>query len=505
MPGGNATWRLCAGAVVALLLLPGQAGATTFCVPDFGPGCAAGGGRVAIADLEEALAEDGFDGQPDTVVVQPGTYTDPDTFELAGTDDLVLRGAGAGRTRLTSSDDGNQFVLNFASGSRQALVRDLSVVVPASFPDGVGGAAIQADNTVLRDVDVVSRNPGADGIPSWASGGRMVGGTIRTAGAGTITDAINTAVSQTGADVEIRGVTIRDAGYGVAVTDPDADVTVSGVTMRGIRLAGAYVGPGNLEIANSVIRTVDGGSGLMAQRFGAGDGTMDADQVTAVHTPGDGQGAALASIVAPGAAGSTAIAATSSIFRGYDLGAVRTAPVGADGNANLFVSYSNIDTTGATSAGDGIFTTFNNIDANPRFRSDSILALRRGSPSLDAGDPNSPFDDDLLGNPRPTEGDGDPPALVDQGAFELDLVRPRTKIMAGPGKRVRRGIARFEFRSNEPLSSFRCKLDQRRFRSCRTGARLRVRAGEHVFRVQAIDYGGNRDRTPARKRFTVPG
>lgn len=83
-----------------------------------------------------------------------------------------------------------------------------------------------------------------------------------------------------------------------------------------------------------------------------------------------------------------------------------------------------------------------------------------------------------------------------------DTTPPRTKV----GKRFlkRKGIWLFHFTSNEPGSTFRCKLDKRRFRRCHSPLRLRhLKPGRHALRVFAVDAAGNRDRSPAVARFRV--
>ncbi len=61
------------------------------------------------------------------------------------------------------------------------------------------------------------------------------------------------------------------------------------------------------------------------------------------------------------------------------------------------------------------------------------------------------------------------------------------------------------FASNEPGSTFRCKLDEGRFRSCKSPKRFtNAEPGRHAFRVAAIDAVGNVDPTPAIVRFNVP-
>jgi Ca2+-binding RTX toxin-like protein len=84
---------------------------------------------------------------------------------------------------------------------------------------------------------------------------------------------------------------------------------------------------------------------------------------------------------------------------------------------------------------------------------------------------------------------------------------PQTKLAAHPRALVLtarkwRQVA-FRFASSEAGSSFRCKLDAKPYRSCRSPRAYRVKAGRHAFRVFAIDAAGNRDSTPAVFRFRL--
>lgn len=88
-----------------------------------------------------------------------------------------------------------------------------------------------------------------------------------------------------------------------------------------------------------------------------------------------------------------------------------------------------------------------------------------------------------------------PPAVV------KDTNPPNTRILRRLLKR-RPPIWIFRFRSNERGSTFRCKLDRRRYRRCGRVRRFRcLRGRRHVLRVFAVDASGNRDRSPAVTRF----
>jgi endoglucanase len=83
--------------------------------------------------------------------------------------------------------------------------------------------------------------------------------------------------------------------------------------------------------------------------------------------------------------------------------------------------------------------------------------------------------------------------------------RPQTTITRGPGNGSAgaSSSATFSFRSSRRRSRFRCALDGRRFRACRSPARYRnLVPGRHRFAVRAIA-GRRADRSPARVTWTV--
>ena len=88
-----------------------------------------------------------------------------------------------------------------------------------------------------------------------------------------------------------------------------------------------------------------------------------------------------------------------------------------------------------------------------------------------------------------------------------DRVAPRTRLLHHPGKvvytRGRRRAVALAFASNEPGSSFRCRLDRGPFRPCGSPRRYRVGLGLHVVRVVAVDTAGNPDPSPIAFHFTV--
>jgi hypothetical protein len=64
--------------------------------------------------------------------------------------------------------------------------------------------------------------------------------------------------------------------------------------------------------------------------------------------------------------------------------------------------------------------------------------------------------------------------------------------------------ATFSFASGEPGSSFRCKLDNKKFEPCTSPKTYKkLKPGPHTFRVKARDRAGNVDATPRVKRFRI--
>jgi hypothetical protein len=81
---------------------------------------------------------------------------------------------------------------------------------------------------------------------------------------------------------------------------------------------------------------------------------------------------------------------------------------------------------------------------------------------------------------------------------------PQTRLRGKPPKRIPDRTPTFRFTSDEPKSTFQCKIDGRRLRSCRspfTAGRLGL--GWHTFKVRARDSSGRFDPSPAVHHFKV--
>jgi Ca2+-binding RTX toxin-like protein len=115
--------------------------------------------------------------------------------------------------------------------------------------------------------------------------------------------------------------------------------------------------------------------------------------------------------------------------------------------------------------------------------------------------PNVPLDPESPLGPAPG------PAQPQSAPPPPDRTPPSTRLLRRPPvlllTRARRRTVTFAFSANEPGARFRCRIDRRPFRPCRSPRSYVVAAGRHTFRVFAIDAAGNRDRSPVRFSFRV--
>jgi hypothetical protein len=81
---------------------------------------------------------------------------------------------------------------------------------------------------------------------------------------------------------------------------------------------------------------------------------------------------------------------------------------------------------------------------------------------------------------------------------------PDTKITKGPKGRIDSHRATFKFKSDPAGATFECRLDGKKFKSCRSPQTYRgLAAGKHTFRVRAVAAGGAVDESPAKRSFRV--
>jgi 6-phosphogluconolactonase (cycloisomerase 2 family) len=88
-------------------------------------------------------------------------------------------------------------------------------------------------------------------------------------------------------------------------------------------------------------------------------------------------------------------------------------------------------------------------------------------------------------------------------AGTADTDPPETTITKGPRGKTKKRKAKFKFTSDEPGSTFQCKLDKKPFVPCAPPFKKKVKRKKHKFQVRAIDPAGNVDPTPAKRKWKV--
>ena len=85
-----------------------------------------------------------------------------------------------------------------------------------------------------------------------------------------------------------------------------------------------------------------------------------------------------------------------------------------------------------------------------------------------------------------------------------DTDPPETTIDKGPKKKTAKRKAKFQFSTDEPGSTFECKLDKKNYKPCAPPFKKKVKADKkHKFLVRAVDAAGNVDPTPAKRKWKV--
>jgi hypothetical protein len=126
-----------------------------------------------------------------------------------------------------------------------------------------------------------------------------------------------------------------------------------------------------------------------------------------------------------------------------------------------------------------------------------------------ADDAIARFDRALVPEPPPVGPSADPPAADPPPAdpppaAPCDTEPPETTITKTPKRKTGRRKAKYRFESDEPGSSFECKLDKKPFQVCSSPyKKVALAFGTHRFRVHAIDPAGNPDPTDATFRWKV--
>jgi hypothetical protein len=418
-------------AVIAMLALPASASATTFCVPGFHAACPSSGGNVASPTLSSAMQTNGDDGQADKVIVAPQVVSQAAGYAILSgdNDDLEIVGAGPGQTVITTTQTGNQFVMNL-NGSRQVTMRDLTIRVPASMNDNQGGA-LQAEQDTFENVDLESHNVRSDGINSAIGGSTFVDGAVYGSNGGSIDTAFSGNGAETGGLV-IRRTAILEPSWGISSDDPEVAVSAYRVLITDPLAYGFRVTDGSFgRLENSIISGADTGYPIYAESNDPGVVLPAIRHVTIEGTPDDPNDPAIrAEVKNQVGNGTLNLVARDVLIKGYPNPLWCQAPVAASvGNVSFSINYSWFFHS-ANVIGDCNLTNGGTIDSfaigEPQFAGPGDFHLPAGSPAIDSGDPQvaSVTAEDFDGNLRPVDGNGNGAARRDMGAYELQPTGP---------------------------------------------------------------------------------
>ena len=198
------------------------------------------------------------------------------------------------------------------------------------------------------------------------------------------------------------------------------------------------------------------------------------------------------------------------MYSDFDTGDSRSATLAdfrnvlADVDAIIVVGDLKFDSVGETTGLDNISLTEPATALD--FDGDGVADIEDECPGTDGPASNN-------GCPLPdNDGDGVPNVNDDCPAVDgpasnngcpLDTADPQTTIKRAKINQAK-DKATFKFASSEAGSSFECKLDKKRFKSCSSPKTYkRLRTGRHKFKVRATDAAGNLDSSAAVKRFRI--
>lgn len=460
-------------------------------------------------------------------------------FHVEATGPVTISGLTIARARCTFGcgllNDGTLTL------ERVAIEQNASVVEGGSntFPEG-GGILNRASLTVVESTISSNIAKGAGGSSQNAPQGGAIynnaGGTL-TLERSTVSGNSSLAASSGAGTTNATGGGI--ANFGILIVRQS---TISGNTATGTgSTTNNSAGGGGITNANSpaVNVAIDRSTiaGNTAAASGAGTNGAQAGGFNVFGTVFTIHSSTIVGNSAPASANLTG-GALASIAN-----TIVANPLGGGSNCGSAVTSAGYNLESANSCGFG--KASDKPSTNPLLAPAGLsagggptqtIALLEGSPAIDAGLSAAGEVVDQRGLTRPVEiptitdaagGDG-----TDIGAFEVQLPPvPDPVTPSGPGPRATPGPSApnaaprdttapratinglkakttprrltIRFSSSEPGSSFRCKLDAKPYRSCRSPFKTKKLAlGSHRFAVIATDAAGNASR-PAGKKFQI--
>src|SRR6266511_1648626 len=275
------------------------------------------------------------------------------------------------------------------------------------------------------------------------------------------------------------GCLLRPRGYAVAMTrEPGARLRLiaAGALLLAAAVAAASAGSSEAAFA-------PGANGLIALSSDRDGGDSD------VFTMG-ADGSAPTNLTSESAAGDSQPAfspdGTTIAFRRLDGGDLDVFVMGADGSAPT-----NLTSDSAAEDSQPVFSPDGTRIAFRSFRdggdSDVFVMGADGSAPTNLTSTSAAFDSE------PDWQRLEPP----------DIDPPETTITKGPKKKTEKRKAKFEFSSDEPGSTFECKLDKGGFEPCDASEKFKLKRKRHTLEVRAVDPAGNVDPTPAERKWRI--
>jgi len=377
--------RLAVLVAALLLIAAAPAGAATYCVNATGPGCTP---RDTLADaFDDASASS----DPDRIEV--GTLTEAGAFSDLGTP-IELAGAGADRTVLAAPATGT-FTLRLTHADSRA--------------SGLAVRGRDAPGAMALDLRGLARAIRVDGGAAGSAARLRTGGALLEADVA----AEGSGIAAEGAARIERTRIVADGAYGLRANGGDGAAMAQDVDLVGSGTTAA----------------------LEVRCTSSGDGTLVARHLTITGAAVTGGRATC------GEAGRSArLELASSVVRGELTRTFACTGTGLVKTAFSLYRAGDEDCEAAhrEAAGD--------VDADPGFVSPTDRRPAPGSPLVDAGDPaplatDEPLDD-LGGEVRIADGDGEGTARRDIGAHEhqpLPPVGAAGNVLVNPGAEVAGG------------------------------------------------------------------
>jgi hypothetical protein len=402
-----------------------------------------------------------------------------------------IAGGGEG---IASESRGQDFK---ARGNRIGFASDGANVTPPSSK-GISVLALEVTEEASIEANRI-RMAGGTGIETSFATGRITGNEIEGGSTGILTKVGEGAGLIASNEVE------APTEQGIVVESPDNEIRantvvgagLSGILVRnppGIAMTGNLVG-GNTAEKENVIES-SGGPAIeileealepgstteITRNRGSGNGGLFIDLVA-----GANEGIlppAVSAAIQSKAEGTAEPGATVRVFRkaSAEPGELQSFLAGAvaDGSGKWSVAYPQVPT--------GTIVAATQTSAEG---ATSELATVTTSADLSTGGGGS--GGGTGGDKKETGKPG--------GKGNQDKTAPETTIVK---KKVKGRTAKFKFVSSEASSTFQCRLDKKKFKPCLSPKKYkRLKAGKHVFDVRAIDAAGNKDKTPATRKFRV--